>query len=260
MNDANLRVASRALNLVSDPTLARQNLVLLGITSVALLSLPVSFGGWSLALLIFSAILTALTLTNIHLAHLIEEPGESLPHIAIAVLTGLLAIILSLAVRPISGMLLLVVLVLLTITSERRPFVTAALSVIAVPWWVWLAADSWRWQLLLLVPLVGIGLLAVSHILDTHAWPEDDQRILSERAHRSAAWMIVALTGVMVILVGLLAGVSRPWLALAGIVLAAAIPLEAGFGTSSDGSAKPGLRIVSGAYIVALACWLIGIE
>lgn len=260
MNDANLRVASQALNLASDATRARQNLVTLGITGVAVLSLPASFTGWSLALLVLSALLAAVSLTNVHLAHQIDEPKESLPHIAIALGTGLLAVIISMTVRPISGMFLLIALIVLTITSERRPFVTAALSIVAVPWWVWLAADAWRWQLLLLVPLVGLGLLAVSHVLDTHAWPEGDERILSERAHRFAAWLVIALTGVIVVLIGMMAGVNRPWLALAGIVLAAAIPLEAGFGTNSNGSAKPGLRIVSGAYLIAMACWLIGVE
>lgn len=259
MNDTTLRVASQALNLASDATRARQNLVTLGITGVALLSLPEAMTGWSLVWLIASAIFAAISLTNIHLAHQIESPAESLPHILIALGSGLTAVIISMTIRPISGMFLLVVLIVLSITSERRPFVTAALSVIGVPWWVWLAANSWYWQLMMLVPLVGLGLLAVSHLLDTHAWPESDERILSARAHRYAAWITIALSGIMLVLVGMFTDVSRPWLALAGIILAASIPLEAGIGTTSEGSAKPGLRIVSGAYLIAVACWLIGI-
>lgn len=259
MNNAKPRVASRALNLASDATKARQSLVTLGMTGVALLALPNPLTGWSLVWIILSAVLATIALTNIHLAHEIESPGESLPHIATGFGAGLVSVIISMAIRPISGMFLLVVLLVLTKTSAHRPFVTAALTVIAVPWWIWLAASSWHWQLLMLVPIVGLGLLAVSHLLDTHAWPDQDDRILPGRAHRAATWMAIALTGVLIMLVGLVTDVSRPWLALAGIVLALAIPLEAGFGTTNEGSAKPGLRIVSGAFLIAVACWLTGV-
>lgn len=252
-------IANRALNLVSDVASARQNLVTLGMSGVALLSLPEAISGMKLFWLLISALLVAITLTNIHLAHRIEAPGESLPHIGIAFGAALTSAIISMAIRPISGMFLIIVLFVLTITSERRPFVTAALTVIFMPWWIWLAADAWHWQLLILVPIMALGLLAVSHILDTHAWSEQDQRILSARAHRAAAWMVIASTGIVIILVGWFSDMNRPWLALAGIVLAAAIPLEAGFGTTRRGSAIPGLRIVSGAYLIAIACWMIGI-
>lgn len=260
MNDTRLRIASLALNVASDSTRARQSLVTLGMAVIAILSLPEAITGWSLAWLIVSAILVVVTLVNIHLAHQIESPAESLPHILIAFGSGFVAVVISMAIRPISGMFLLIILIVLSITSERRPFVTAALTVIGIPWWIWLAANSWHWQLLMLVPLIGLGLLAVSHLLDTHAWPEQDERIISSRAHRYAAWITIAVSGIILVLVGLMAGVSRPWLALAGIVLAASIPLEAGVGTTSEGSARPGLRIVSGAYLIATACWLIGIE
>lgn len=253
------RVANQALNLAADPATARQSIVTIGMAGVALLALPDSLSGWKIAWLILSALLVAILLTNVPLAHRIDTPIESLPHIAIALGSGLVAVIISMAVRPISGMFLVIALITLATTIERRPFVTAALTVLAIPWWIWLAADEWRWQLLMLVPIIGFGLLAVSHILDTHAWPGDDERILTERAHRAAAWMAISATGVLIILVGWLSDMSRPWLALAGIVLALAIPLEAGFGTTSKGSAKPGLRIVSGAYFIAIACWLIGI-
>lgn len=260
MNDTRLKIASQALNLASDATRARQNLVTLGITVVALLSLPVEFTGWNLAWLIVSAIFAAISLTNLHLAHQIDAPNESLPHILIAFGSGLTAIIISMTIRPISGIFLATILILLSITLERRPFVSTAITVIAVPNWVWMAADAWQWHLILLLPIVALGLLAVSHLLDTHAWPENDERILTQRGHRAAAWITIALTGIMVMLVGMFTGVSRPWLALAGIVLAAAIPLEAGLGTNSEGSARPGIRIVGGAYLIAVACWLIGLE
>lgn len=259
MNDAKPNAISRALNLASDATQARQNLLTLGMSAVALLALPEPLAGWKLAWFILAAILITVSLSNIHLAHQIESPSESLPHIAIALGAGLVAVIISMAIRPIAGMFLVIVLIVLAMASERRPFVTAALTVIAMPWWVWLSANSWTWQLLILVPIVGLGLLAVSHILDTHAWPEQDERILSERSHRAAAWMVIAFSGVVIMLTGMMTDMNRPWLALAGIVLAAAIPLEAGFGTTSKGSAIPGLRIVSGAYLIAVACWLIGI-
>ena len=259
MNNAHRRIAGQALNLAADTTSARHNLVTLGMAGVAMLALPDSFSGWKLVWMLVSALLVTIAMTNICLAHRIDAPSASLPHITIAAGVGLLAIIISMTIRPISGMFLAVVLIMLSSTSERRPFVTAALSVIAIPCWIWLAADSWHWQLLMLVPIVAFGLLAVSHILDTHAWPGKDDRILSERAHRAAAWMSIAATGILMIMVGWFTDMSRPWLALAGIVLAAAVPLEAGFGTNSEGSAKQGLRIVSGAYLIAIACWLIGV-
>lgn len=259
MNDAKPNAISRVLNLASDATRARQNLLTLGMSAVALLALPDPLTGWKLAWFILATVLVAISLTNIHLAHIIEKPAESLPHIAFALGAGLLAVIISMAIRPIAGMFLVIVLIVLSTASERRPFVTAALTVIAMPWWVWLAAGSWAWQLLMLVPIVGFGLLAVSHILDTHAWPEQDERILSERSHRAAAWLVIALSGILIMVTGMFSDMNRPWLALAGIVLAAAIPLEAGFGTTSKGSAIPGLRIESGAYLVAIACWLISI-
>lgn len=249
----------RAFNLAADTTRARQNLLTLGMSGVALLALPESPANSTLVWLMISIIAVAITLTNIHLAHQLEAPAESLPHIAIALGSGLLAVVISMTIRPISGMFLIIVLIVLSITSERRPFVTAALTVLAMPWWIWLAADEWHWQLLMLVPIIALGLLAVSHILDTHAWPEQDERILTERAHRAAAWMVIAFTGILIMINGLLSDMSRPWFSLAGIVLAAAVPLEAGFGTTKKGSAIPGLRIVSGAYLIAIACWLIGI-
>lgn len=260
MNDSRQAVTVRALNLAAEASLARQNLVMFGVASIAALSLPDSLTGWDLFWLIVSVVLTAIALTNIHLAHRIDAPGEALPHILISFGAGLAAVITSMTIRPISGVFLAAMLVVLSITIERRPFVTAALTIIGVPWWIWLAGDEWHWQLLGSLPIIALGLLAVSHLLDAHAWPQKDERILSSPAHRYACWIAIALTGIGIILVGMFTGLNRPWLALAGIVLAAAIPLEAGFGTTNEGSAVPGLRIVSGAYLVAIACWLIAIE
>lgn len=260
MSKSNLPAVGQAINLAVDATRARQNLVWIGMSIIAILSAPEHIPGWNVFWLIMATILGALMLTNLYQARKLEEPRSSLIHLGITFGTGLIAVVISMSIRPVSGMFLLVVLMLLAYTSEHRPFVTAAISAIAAPWWIWLAADGWRWQLMVLIPIVGLGLMAISHILDTHAWPEGDERMLPERAHRSAAWMIIALTGAVVILAGIATGVSRPWLALAGIVLAAAIPLEAGVGIDGHGSARPGIRVLTSAYLIAMCCWLIGIE
>jgi hypothetical protein len=60
-------------------------------------------------------------------------------------------------------------------------------------------------------------------------------------------------------LLGLMTDASRPFLALAGIVLALSVPLEAGFGSTSRNSARQSIRIVVSAHLIAMACWLIGI-
>lgn len=260
MGETSATVAGRAINMVVDPTRARQNLMWFGFTVIALLGAPDSPGTGTVIWLLIASVLGALSLTNIFQARKLEEPGRSLIHLAITFGTGLAATIISMVIEPISGFFLLAVLFLLAYTSEHRPFVTAALTAILVPMWIWMAADSWEWELLMLVPIVGLGLIAVSHLLDTHVWPEDEERILPERAHRSAAWLLMAITGILIILVGMFTGVNRAWLALAGIVLAAAIPLEAGVGIDGKGSAKPGMRVLTAAYFIALCCWLIGIE
>lgn len=260
MSDSNLSVSSQAVNLAVDAIRLRQNLVWMGMAIIALLSVPGGVSSTTSGWLVMAALLGAVMLTNLYQARLLEDPRHSLIHLGVTFGSGLAAVVISMVLRPISGMFLLIVLGLLAVTSEKRPFVTAALSVILVPWWIWLAADSWRWQLLLLIPLIGLGLMAVSHILDTHAWPEGEERILSERAHRSAAWLLIALSGLTLVVVGLMFGVNRALLALGGIVLAAAIPLEAGVGTDSGGTARPGLRIVTGAYLIAATCLLVGIE
>lgn len=259
MREENRLLIGQAANLLPDATRGRQSIVWLGMTLVALLSAPVSFSGWSAVWLIVAAVMAAIALVNVYQARLLEEPQRSLTHLGVAFVTGIVAVGISISIHSTSGLFLLALIVLLAYVSERRPFVTAALTVVLVPWWVWLAADAWRWSLLILVPLVGLGLMAVSHLLDAHAWPESQARWMPARAHRSAAWIMIALAGVLLVTAGLIADVHRPWLALAGIVLAAAIPLEAGIGADSGGSARPGVRIVTGAWLIAIACWLIGI-
>lgn len=260
MSNANVNRVGKMVNLLVEPSQARQNSVLLGFTAIALLSVPEPISSAKILWLCLSAVALAISMANIHLAHTIDTPGDSLPHIIVGFGAAIIAVAISLIIRPISGLFLLIIRMVWGSTSERRPFVTAALMVLAIPMWVWLAAGAWRWELLMLIPIIALGLLAVSHLMDTHAWPQGEDRILSQRAHRYAAWIAIALTGIMMVLVGLLGDVSRSWLALAGVTLAAAIPLEAGVGTTDEGSAKPGLRIVMAAYFIAIACWLIGIR
>lgn len=255
-----MQTVSQAINLMADQTRARQSIVWLGMTAIALLSAPDRFSTLDGFLLVIASVLGALMLANLHQARKLEDPKRSLTHLTIALGSALVAVIISMSMHLLSGLVLLIVLGLLAYLSEHRPFVTAAITVVTVPWWIWIAVDSWRWQLLMLVPIVALALMAISHLMDTHTWPEGEERLLPERAHRSAAWLLIAIAGIAIIAVGLLTDVGRPWLALAGIVLAAAIPLEAGVGIDGSGSARPGIRVVASAFLVAMCCWLIGIS
>jgi len=220
---------------------------------------PGSHSGWSIFWLVVASLLAAMCLTEIHVARAIEHPRTALTTLGAAALSALVALVLSMALNSLSGLVLIGILGVLAYTGKQRPFVTAALTVALVPWWVWMALDQWHWQLVVLVPLVGLGLVAVSHLLDTHAWPDDEERIMPARAHRAAAWLIIALSGIVLMLLGLMVDASQPFLALAGIVLALSIPLEAGFGSTSRNSAQQSVRIVVSAWLIAVACWLIGI-
>lgn len=254
-----LSYAKSALHEVPTAAMVRQNVVWLGMVLVALLSAPGSHGGWTVFWLLMAAMLAALTCTGIHIARANDDPRTALTILAAASLAGMAAMLISMILRPLSGLFLLVVLTLLIVTGKNRPFVTAALSVILAPWWVWLALGVWHWQLIMLAPLMGLGLIAVSHLLDTHAWPETEDRILPARAHRWAAWLLLTLSGIMLMLAGLTTDVSRPLLALAGIVMALAIPLEAGFGSNTGSSARTSIRIVASAYLITATSWLVGI-
>lgn len=259
MSQQPLAYATAAFRAMPAVMLVRQNVVWLGMTFIAMLSAPGPHSGWAIFWLVVASILAAACLTEIHLARAIEHPRTALTALGAAALSALVALILSMALDPLSGLMLIVLLGVLAYTGKHRPFVTAALTVALVPWWVWMALDRWHWQLLLLVPLVGMGLIAVSHLLDTHAWPDDDDRIMPARAHRAAAWLVIALSGIVLMLLGLMSDASRPFLALAGIVLALSIPLEAGAGSTGRNSARQSIRIVVSAYLIAIACWLVGI-
>ena len=254
-----LSYAKSAFRDVPVAVMVRQGVVWLGLVLVALLSAPGDHSGWKMFWLLMTGVLAALSLTGIHLARANDEPRTALTILSAAALAGMAALLISMILRPLSGLLLLVALTLLIITGKNRPFVTLALSVILAPWWVWLALGVWHWQLIMLAPLISLGMIAVSHLLDTHAWPESEVRILPARAHRWAAWLVMTLSGIVLMLAGLTTDVSRPLLALAGIVLALGIPLEAGFGSNSGSSARTSIRIVASAYLIAAASWLVGI-
>ncbi len=259
MNQSPRSFAQMAFLAVPTPALIRQNVVWLGLSLVALLSAPGGHGGWNIFWLVMAMVLAACAVTGVHVARASEEPRTALTILSAATVAGFAAALVSMILNPLSGLLLLIVLTLLIVTGKNRPFVTAALTVILAPWWVWLALDRWHWQLIMLAPLIGLGMLAVSHLLDTHAWPEELERILPARAHRWAAWLLITLSGLVLMLAGLTTDVSRPLLALAGIVLAMSIPLEAGFGGTKTTSARTSIRIVAGAYLIAAASWLVGI-
>lgn len=259
MSHQPLAYATAAFRAMPAITLIRQNVVWLGMALIAMLSAPGPHSGWSIFWLVVAALLAAMCLTEIHVARTIEHPRTALTTLGIAISSALIAVVISAILHPLSGFCLFGILVLLSYTGKQRPFVTAALTVVIVPWWVWLALDEWHWQLLVLVPLVGMGLVTISHLLDMHAWPEGDERLMPARAHRAAAWLIIALSGILLILIGLTTDASRPFLALAGIVLALSVPLEAGFGSTSRNSARQSVRIVVSAYLIAVACWLVGI-
>ncbi len=259
MDQQPFALAKAAFRAMPAVTLVRQNVVWLGMTLIAMLSAPGAHSGWSLFWLVVASLLSAACLTEVHLARAIEHPRTVITTLGAAALSALVALVLTMALNPLSGLMLILLLGMLAYTGKERPFVTAALTVALVPWWVWMALDQWHWQLLVLLPLVGMGLIAVSHLLDTHAWPDDVKRIMPARAHRAAAWLIIALSGIGLMLLGLMADARRPFLALAGIVLALSVPLEAGFGSTSRRSAQQSIRIVVSAYLIAVACWLVAI-
>lgn len=237
----------------------RLNVVWLGMALIGILSAPGSNSGWSMVWLIVATLLVSVALIGVNLARAIDGPRAALVPIAIAASSAIAACIISLILRPLSELFLIIALTLLLFAGKNRPFVSAALAVIVAPWWIWLALDDWHWHLLMLVPLVGLGLVAVSHLLDSHVWPADTERIMPARAHRWAAWLLIALSGIVLMAAGLMSDVSRPLLALAGIVLAASIPMEAGFGSISGATARQSVRVVVSAYLIAITCWLIGV-
>ena len=259
MNQQSFSSVASAVHDTSIAALIRQNVVWMGMAIIGILSAPGSQDGWRVFWLILAAMIAAAGLTEVQIARGIEEPRAVLLPLAVAGSSMLVAIIISFILQPLSGLFLIIVFGIMAYAVQHRPFVTAALTVVLVPWWIWMALDRWDWHLLVLLPFVGLGLIAVSQLLDMHVWPEEETRILPERAHRSAAWMLIALSGIVLISIGLLSDVSRPFLALAGVVLAGAIPLEAGFGSIGGDSARQSIRVVVSAYLIATACWLVGI-
>lgn len=144
------------------------------------------------------------------------------------------------------------------------PWLLCATLVTLVPFWVWSALDAWHTGLLLLFPLAALAYLASGHIRDAY---DDDasgtaatcERLLSPRGHRMAAWMGILLGGLLVVLGGLLASASYPWIALGGILAAIFVALEAGVPRPDDQPGRYAGAICDGAFLVAALSWLISL-
>lgn len=237
----------------------RQNLLVFGMTIISLLAAPEGVTGWRITLAGSASLLVCVTLASWQAAIETSIEQDRFVLRMSGLITGALAIFLSMFGTILSGFMLLPILFALTrLLSLERPFVAVSVSAITIPMWVWMLLDSWRWELLALLPLGLLAMLAVSHLMDCYDRPEDTAQVLPPRAHRAAAWMSLALAGVLLILLGLLWDVNKPWLALAGLILAAGAPLEAGL-VSTDDPLIRSLRIVSAAFMLASVCWLIAI-
>lgn len=238
----------------------RQNLLVLGLASIALLALPENTSTGQTVLTLVIAVLVCALLTAWQSAMEAEVPQDVFVLRMTAIGLGALVILLSMFGTILSGLLLAPILNgISTYLGRGRPFVAAGITVMAIPMWVWMLHDQWRWNLLVLIPLAALAMLATSHLMDSYAWPEADERTMPQRAHRAAAWMCLATGGALLLIIGLLTDTNRPWLALLGVVMAMAIPMEAGL-VNTDGPLLRSLRIVSGAFLLAAVIWLIAIQ
>ena len=226
---------------------------------VSIWTTPGSMPGSDTTLTVLAALLAGIALAAALAIDAADDATTRQAWLALtAVLVGL-AVVLAFVVRPAAGLVLLGILAAVLVT-QRQSAAMARLTLVALtPWWIWMAADSWRWQLLMLVPLHLLVLVGIAQLHDATSWPENTERIMSARAHRSAGWFAIALAGVLLVTAGLLTHVGKPWVALAGVSLAVAIPLEASLGAPADTSAQRSTSIVATAAIIASISWLIGI-
>lgn len=235
----------------------RQVLVTIGMAIIAILALQDSMPSTPaiIRVLVATLFLSVVT-TSWQAANETETLDDQFMFRAFGGAAAGVAIVISAFGTIFSGLVLAaLVLILTSLISRERPFVAANLSLVAVPMWVWMTLDHWRWSLLLLLPMIALALVTTSHLIDSYSWPDDEERLLPARAHRYAAWTATAFCGVLMVSAGLLFGLNHAWLALAGITLAIIVPLEAGLVTT-EGPLKRSLRIVSSAYLVAVVCWL----
>lgn len=144
-----------------------------------------------------------------------------------------------------------------SVRPGQFPWMLGATIVLLIPWWTWSALDAWSIGLFLLLPLAALAFVSADHLRDAYQNVDPDAPLigLSNRAHRYASWIAMSAAGVLIVVAGLIGTTSHAWVALGGIVLALAVPLEAGSkGTSADPA-----RISDVAFLIAAMCWLIAI-
>lgn len=237
-----------------------RGLLILVIAVISLLSSPDSYSGGTATLILIATVLAGLALMGGDAATPEDSAEEHLRWRFATFAAMTLAVAVAIIASPLAAVVLLVMLAACLWLTPRQPLVSLALVVMFTPWWVWIGTDSWRWQLLMTVPMCALALIALWQLRDAEMWPADLERLMTARAHRVAAWMVTALAGGLMVSVGLFADVSKPWLALGGVILAAAIPLEAGFGSTDHGRDRYSVSIILGAFLIAIACWLIGVQ
>ncbi|MCA9832915.1 MAG: hypothetical protein KC435_03160 [Thermomicrobiales bacterium] len=241
------------------PEAVTQFAVFTGMALVSLWTTPREMSGGDTTLVVIAAIVAGIALAAIRATQSEDSADIRFSWHAIAFAGVVLATVLAIVVRPLGGLALLVVLAFLVWLQARSLRVSRLAMIAIVPWWVWIAADAWYWQLLMLVFMQILALVATAQLHDAGFWPEDTERIMSARAHRYAGWLVVALAGVLVVSIGWVADIGKPWLALAGVTLAAAIPLEAGFGATPGEGGRRSSALVYTAFTIASISWLIGI-
>lgn len=247
------------LSRLTRPRTLAQGVMVLGITVVSILTMPSDLSGGDITMVLIAGMLTALSLMAA-LSTDIDDAADILLTWRLAAFgSAIIAVALSIVVTPLSGLILGAIITLTSWLLTPQPLAARLILLALIPSWVWIAGECWSWQLLMLIPLLVLALLALAQLRDAEAWPDGTERIMSARAHRYAGWLVIALAGVLIMIVGLLSDVHKPYLALAGVVLAMAIPLEAGFGSTDGGMSKTSHRIVISAFVVASVSWLIGI-
>lgn len=247
------------LSRLTRPNTLAQGVMVLGITVVSILTMPSDIGTGDAFLIMLAGVLIAFALMAA-LSSDVDDAADTLLTWRFAAFgSAIIAVAVSIVVTPFSGPVLGAIIAITSWLLGPQPQAARFTLLALLPSWVWIAGECWSWHLLMLIPLLALGMLALAQLRDAEAWPEGTERIMSARAHRYAGWLIVALAGVLLMVVGLLGGAEKPYLALAGVTLAIAIPLEAGFGSTDSDASKTGARIVISAFVIASLSWLIAI-
>jgi hypothetical protein len=193
-------------------------------------------------------------------------PADRQHRLTAAVTFGIVGLAVNLTFGLWSTILLALAMTLVArqataLKSGAFPWLLSATLVTLVPFWVWSALDAWHAGLLLLFPLAALAYLASGHMRDAYADSAEPsgERLLSLRGHRMAAWMGILLGGLLVVLAGLIASASYPWIALGGISATIFVALEAGVPRPDDQPGRYAVAICDGAFLVAALCWLISL-